>query len=107
MEIHLDELQACAVDDLRMIAALPDDVRERVEALHHIASTAARHITALQEADVDVVARCQDNGAIHLLANDVCIRRMSAPVAAALRDQLDVALRMSPPPRPVDPPSRL
>lgn len=81
----------------------------RINALHNVATRATAAANDLEEQAAQIMARRQADGSIKLFAKDANaeIWQMGEAAAAALRDQLDVALHVPASDRPIDPPSKL
>lgn len=81
----------------------------RINALLNVAARANAAAKDLEDRATQIAARRQADGSIKLFAQDANaeISQMSEAAAAALRDQLDVALHVPAPDAPLDPPSEL
>jgi len=106
-EVPRAELEVGA--QISRIARASAQLTTRINALRNVAARATATAKDLEEQATQVIARRQADGSIKLFAQDANAElwQMSEAAAAALRDQLDVALHVPAPDRPINPPSRL
>jgi hypothetical protein len=106
-EVPLAELEVGA--QISRIARASAQLTTRINALRNVAERATATAKDLEEQATQLAARRQADGSIKLFAQDANaeIWQMGAAAAAALRDQLDVALHVPAPDQPIDPPSKL
>jgi hypothetical protein len=103
MRIEIDELVQSVNDELQMIADHADDIQARMDALGEIEDAVSRALVHLRERAASTLARRQADGMIDVSIPGTPVMRLPESDALALRDQLDVALHVPPPPDlPVD-----
>lgn len=110
-EVPLAELQIIG-QITRIMQAGSSPLYTRIRALRNVATRARALAKELEERATHLTARRQANGSIKLFNQAGAeIWQMGEAAAAALRDQLDVALHVPPHIQasnlPIDPPSRL
>lgn len=105
-EVPMAELEIGA-QIARIKSASSAAMQTRIHALRNVAARADATARELEERHMMLVARRQADGSIKLLADFGEVWQMGEAAAAALRDQLDVALHVPASDRPVDAPSAL